>query len=216
MPGVFRFGVSAQSGEVSPYFKVTTSARGDVYAICSAMGETLHMSLHESRQYWHMRHDSPSGIERLRIDPLEVVPSITRAFTVTVAGQAAHLPRPERNVVWIGRDEDDLSVGVAFHFFVQSPFDGAILDWPGMDGVTLVGRLPLADFGTITVTAQHRELPPPAILWFVPSDDEDREHAAADFGNPDAFILLHVTVGEATEFILAPGSMFLPPDSLPL
>lgn len=208
----FRFGVAADGGEVSPYFKVSTSARGDVYIACDRMHDGLHMSLHESRDHWHLKSDSPRGSETIPIIPAEVDPSITCAFTLTIPGRAAVLRRPNKDVLWIARDEGDLSRGVAFRFFVQLPVEGAMVKLHDFADVTVVGRFPLAEFGALTVTAQPRESPPPALLRFEvlnpDAGESTREQLAADLRGPESFMLLHLTVRESTEFLLAPRSAF--------
>lgn len=209
-----RFGVTDATGKVSPYITVTTSSRGDIYAACHAMPETFHISLHESRYHWHVTINTPQGKRRMPIRAHDVDPYTTCAVTLNIPPTSAVLAKSGKDVKWIQTDKASEWPAVAFRFLVQLPDEGgAFLDarWAEKAGVmTLVGRLPLADFGTLTVTAAPREMPPPT-LFEVTIDGEPGEARSAmadDFAGDSFFLLAGDMEDGGTELFLVTGSSF--------
>jgi hypothetical protein len=208
-----RFGVSSAEGKVSPYFKVRTSARGDIYAVSEVVHQFLHISLHESLDHWHARIESSVASGKFPVVPEEVAPGRLRATTLFVPGVAARLPKTKKKVQWIPRNEGDPQLGVRFYSFVQRQEGGAILDWPhqGVEGISLIGRLRLGHFGTLTVTAIQEPMAVTHLEVDAPGTDRvsARQALESDFAVDGAFVLLALTPKDGpTEFVTAPGSMF--------
>ena len=203
-------------GNVSPYFKAKTSARGDAYLVCEAIGHAMHISLHDSLDHWSVktRRAGEEDWTRKPITFAEMNPHLVRAFSIVIPGSAAAYPRPDKKVTWIPRDETDLGESIQFTLFVQERFSPDL--WPGKNVMDnqLVARLPLNDDGSrvLTIVAHQITLEPFTQTFDMSGSDgneELRRQMVEGLTDPRNGLILWDTLEDGSSAaILLPGAVF--------
>ena len=195
-----RFGLE-HDGRYSQYWVFgLVAGRDDIYVSSERTGDSLHVSLHESTQHWHLKV-TREGVttEKTLETPAQQYPGITRVLQIVLPVAVARYEAVKRldGVRWL--DVDDGCEAVVNVFIEEA---GTNPNWPSIEipGSSVLGRAELHSDRTVTVVAWSR--PASKFPIIMPIGDEERERIRRQFSEHGGFAVVIATAPDRSHVIL--------------